>query len=255
MSDKPKIKVWDIETSHNLILAYSLLNMGMLSHKQIMEERYIISAAFKTIGENGIRGYGIHEYDLWDKDPHDDWAVVKAIHDELSDCDAIVAHYGDKFDLPFFNTRALFHGLDPIPPILQIDTYKIAKKAFKLNSNRLDYLAKLLGLGSKIPTNVDLWIDVFKGDVKAAKEMLKYNIQDVALLEDVYHEIKHWVPAKVNHSLWGDDEVACPHCGSTHVNYRGYYMTRRSKFRKFQCVTCGGWGSHATREKTESKVK
>lgn len=254
---KPKIKIWDIETSHNLLLAFSLLNKNMISYKQILEERYIISAAFRDWGRptKTTRGYGIHEYDLWDKDPHDDWAVVKAIHDELSDCDAIVAHYGNKFDLPFFNGRALYHGLDPIPPIIQIDTYNIAKKHFKLNSNRLDYLAKIVGIPGKISTDLDLWLEVFKGNEKAAERMLKYNVQDVNVLHDVFDAIKIYAPSQVNQTLFLDKETGCAHCGSDNIHYRGYYPTKRSLFRKFQCQDCGAWGSHAKREKTKSIVK
>lgn len=252
---KPKIKLWDIETSHNLLLSFSLLERNMISHKQIMEERYIISAAFRDWGTKGVRGYGIHEYDLWDKDPHDDWAVVSAIHEELSDCDAIVAHYGNKFDLPFFNGRALFHGLPPIPPIIQIDTYQIAKKAFKLNSNRLDYIAKVVGVEGKIPTNLNLWLDVWKGDVKAASDMLKYNMQDVNVLNDVFERIKVYAPSQVNHTLFLDIEEGCAHCGSEHIHYRGYLPTRRGLFRRFQCQECGAWGSHAKKEKNKSQVK
>ena len=198
MSNKPKIKVWDIETSFNLLVAFSLYNDNGISHKQLRGERYMLTAAFRNYGEKEVRGYGIHQYDLWDKDHRDDYAVVKACHDELSDCDAIVAHYGDRFDLPFFNGRCLYHGLEPIQDIIQVDTLKIARKHFKLNSNRLDYIGQYLGLGKKNDTNLGLWTRCYEGDLKAMEEMLKYNIQDVDLLYDVYEVLKPYAPAKVN---------------------------------------------------------
>ena len=253
---KPKIKIWDIETSFNLLVAFGLYNDNGISHKQLLGERYILCAAFRDYGSKKVRGYSIHEYDTWDKDPHDDWAVVKAIHDELSDCDAIVAHYGDRFDLPFFNARAAFHGLEPIANIIQIDTCKIARKHFKFNNNRLDYIAKFFGLEGKSSTNMQLWLDCWNGDVKAMKEMLDYNKQDVDVLYDVYEKLKPYAPAKINYSLFNNLEVCCPHCGSTDIHYRGHYYTRRGKFPKFQCQECGGWGSDASKEKdVPSKVK
>ena len=56
----------------------------------------------------------------------------------------MVAQNGDFFDMRWYNGRHLIHGLEPIPWGKTVDTYKIAKRYFNLNSYRLDYLGKLL---------------------------------------------------------------------------------------------------------------
>src|SRR3990167_1203831 len=85
--------------------------------------------------------------------PHDDTHVVKTLHKVLATADVIVHHNGDYFDKRYIDTRALVHGLPPLPPTPSIDTYKVAKSKFLLNSHKLDYIGKLLKVGAKIPTS------------------------------------------------------------------------------------------------------
>ncbi|MGH7867674.1 MAG: hypothetical protein ACREP9_08610 [Candidatus Dormibacteraceae bacterium] len=78
-----------------------------------------------------------------------------------------MAHNGDYFDIPWVKGRLLFHGLPPMRPIPTIDTKALASRHFYLNSNRLDYLGQYLGVGKKIKTDYDLWLDCMNGDEKA----------------------------------------------------------------------------------------
>jgi predicted RNA-binding Zn-ribbon protein involved in translation (DUF1610 family) len=141
----------------------------------------------------------------------------------------------------FFNARAIYYGLPPVPPVVQIDTYKIAKSKFKFNSNRLDYLGQYLKVGRKMHTSHDLWDGCMKGDPKALAKMAKYNQQDVRLLERIFLKLRIYVPAKFNvNTLSGQND--CPRCGGLVIS-RGYSTTATGRKPRYQCKECGGWST------------
>lgn len=236
---KPLILAWDLETSHNICATFSLYQDG-IPFQAILKERSIICASYKEIGAGQVKAISVlGDMERFKKDPQDDYYVVSELYKILSKADGLVAHYGDKFDLKFFNTRALYHGLDPLPPITTIDTYKIAKKRFGFNSNKLDYIAKYLGLGRKIPMNIDIWLNILKGSIKAVRQMVDYNKQDVLVLEQVFLKLRPHVPSSINFNLFGNtDSTVCPACGGYHIQKRGFTKTRSSLFQRYQCVTC-----------------
>ena len=91
---------------------------------------------------------------------------------------------------------------------------------------KLDSLAQYLGVGRKLPhTGFDLWRGCMSGDLKSWAIMKRYNAQDVRLLERVYLKLRPWgVHPNVN--LVNQRPNACPKCGSTHIQSRGYRYTR-----------------------------
>lgn len=236
----PRVLLWDIETAHNIIAAFDLYNPNPATN--VLQEWYIICAAWKWLGEKTTHSVSLLDSpNLFRKDPTNDRHVVSILHDTISSADAIVAHYGDNFDIKRLNARLAFHKFSPLPPVIQIDTYKIAKSKFKFNSNKLDYLAQVLGFEGKTPTSPGLWLRALRGDVSAIKEMVVYNKQDVIVLEKVYNALRAFVPAKANRLLF-DTRAACPSCGGEHINYRGYTFTKARKYRRYQCLDCGAWG-------------
>lgn len=237
---EPVIYVWDIETGFNVAGIFQLLNHNMIHPSAIMQEKYLICAAFKQLGKGKTFAVSIDEdKERFKKDPTDDYYAVKKIHGILSGADAIIHHYGDKFDIRFFNSRVIYHGLPPLPPMIQIDTYKIAKKHFMFNSNRLDYIGKYLGVGGKIKTSEGLWMRCFNGEKSAIKEMVKYNKQDVDLLEKVYLKLQPYAPAKLNMNLF--DGLGCPTCGSGRLAQQGTRMARTTVQQRYKCQDCGSW--------------
>ena len=238
--NKPKILIWDLETGFNQANIFSLWDTKKgISPEALQSERYIICGSFKWLGEDEVTTYYVNP-----KDPLEDFGVVADLHAVLNEADAIVAHYGDAYDLKFFNGRAIYHGFDPIHKMVQIDTYKIAKKHFLFNSNRLDYLGRFLGFGGKIQTTRGLWQKCYDGDKEAIQQMVTYCEQDVNLLEQVYYKLRPYTEAKLNMGHFADtDKPVCPTCGSTKVHRRGFYYTRTGKVAKLQCQDCGAWSS------------
>ena len=187
------------------------------------------------------------------RDPHDDLHVVKTLHKVLSEADVIVGHNSDSFDKRWIDTRILFHGLDPLPPIISIDTKKVAKGKFYFNSNSLDYLGQFLKVGRKTHTSPGLWMRVLNGDAAAIREMVRYNIGDIVLLDKVYQKLKPYTQV-VNLELFGKRE-GCPRCGSKRVQSRGVHRAISRVYRRFVCTSCGGWYREALNDKSVKTKK
>ena len=238
--NEPKILIWDIETSHNVVAVFRLYGEDYINHENLLQERFVICAAWKWLGEKKTHAVsGLDDPSRFRKDPFDDKHVLEALHKVLSEADVIVAHNGDAFDIKFVETRMLAHGLSPLPPITSIDTYKVAKSRFMFNSNKLDYLGKYLGVGQKKRTAPGLWLEVLKGSPAAIKEMVEYNKEDVNLLERVFLKLRPYVANHINRQLFGGN--GCPRCGSKKVQSRGVHRAITKIYQRYQCQSCGGW--------------
>jgi len=237
----PKILIYDIETSFLIIKTFQLRNESAIPFRGIIQERNILTASWKWRGEKKTHSIAINP-----KKPADDKHIVIKLIELFNQADAIVAHYGDKFDHPYIMARAIFHKLKPPKPCTQIDTWKIARSKFLFNSNRLDYLGHFFGLGRKIKTEAQLWDDCMAGKPSAIKAMARYNRQDVDLLAAVFERLVPYVPAKINAALFSD-KPACPNCGGV-VNYRGTEPRKTGFVRRYQCKSCGSWSQSQPKE-------
>jgi DNA polymerase III alpha subunit (gram-positive type) len=240
VESKARFILYDIETTHNVAAIFQLKNQDYIQPENILAERYIVCAGWKELGKSRIHSVSVlDDPKRFKRDSSDDYYVVKKLHDVLSQADVIIAHNGDQFDLKFTEARILIHGLSPLPTIPKIDTLKIARDRFLFNANNLNYLGKILGVGGKKHTGNGLWLRVLNGDVSAIREMVRYNKQDVALLERVFLKFQPYINNHVNRQLLG--ETGCPRCGSANVQSRGTHKAITRTYQRFQCQACGGW--------------
>lgn len=242
--NEPKILLWDVENTHNIVATFGMWNVN-IPHKCILQEWFMLCASWKWLGDKKVGHVSLLDDPVRFKADHtDDYYVIARLHEVLSEADAIIAHNGDQFDIKKFNARAIKHGLEPVPPMIQIDTLKIAKAKFKFNFNKLDYLGDYLGVGVKIKTDIELWLDCLAGKRKAIKEMVAYNIEDVNVLERVYNKLRPYVDAKLNRNHFNvGEKPVCPSCGEASLHKRGFRLTRAAKHQRFQCTECGSWSS------------
>lgn len=235
-----RILLLDIETRPILAYVWGIWkqNVGL---NQIEEDWSILTYAAKWYGED--------EYVLYDtaKGQKDDVSLLESLWGLLDEADVVVAHNGERFDVPKINARFLKAGFMPPSPYKQIDTLKVAKRQFRLTSNRLDYIAKYLGFEGKMETGgMQLWIDCMEDKAEAWDTMLEYNIKDVDILEWVYETLRPWIWNHPNVALYDDnEETRCPVCGSNHIHFRGYAYTPVGKYRRFVCLDCGKWNRTA----------
>ena len=221
---------------------WGLQHNDWIAPENLQQERFIICASWKVLGEDEVDSVSILDNrKLFKSDPHNDKHVVETLHKMLSAADVIIHHNGNSYDLKFTETRMLFHGLPPLPPIQKIDTLLVAKHRFMFNSNKLDYLAKFLGLGEKIQTDYKLWLRVLQGDKSAIEEMVVYNKHDVKLLEEVYLKLRPYINDHPHAQLFEPGErLDCPRCGSKHTKKNGYHSANTRIYQRYYCLDCKG---------------
>lgn len=244
VTQKPKIKrlFYDLETSPNVVFSWRVGYKINIDYENIIKERAIICIGYKWEHEKDV-------HVLQWNGQHDDKQMLEKFIPLLESADEVVAHYGDKFDLPWIRARAAFHGLSVSPYIKTIDTKAQSSRLFYFNSNRLDYLAQYLGIGKKIDTDFDLWKDVFAGDKVALKKMVEYCRKDVALLEKVYKKLEGYHKPKTHVGvLLGGLRADCPRCASTRTQKRGTRVTEAGTVSQTMwCKDCDKYYSASMR--------
>lgn len=218
----------------------------------IFQHRALICGSWKDYGDDTLYHTPFVQFDKY-YEPND-YNVIASLVQYLGEADMIVAHNGDSFDLKMINARAVYHGIDPVPPIPTIDTYKVAKKHFRFESNRLDDLGEFLGVGRKREVDYDLWKACMYGDRSALREMLEYNLEDVVLLEKVYLKLRPFITSHPNLGVLAGALDTCPNCGTTGGLVRNgtRLVGRVSIKQRYHCTHCGCYPSGpAQRIKTE----
>lgn len=245
------ILIWDIETTQNICAIFQLKQQDWIHPDNILQERYVVTASWKELGAKTVSSVTVlDDPKRYRANPHDDFHVIKTLHEVLSRADVLVAHNGDNFDMKFVEARMLIHGLPPLPPIIKIDTLKVAKSRFLFNANSLNYLGKILKVGMKVHTSLGLWLRVLNGEADAVKEMVKYNKQDVVLLERVFLKLQPYIDSHVNRHLYGG--TGCPRCGSLKVQSRGVHRAISNVYQRYCCNECGGWFRELKADRTKS---
>lgn len=226
-----KVLFFDIETSPNVVYSWRIGNQISLDPSCIIEERKMICASWKWLGEDTIYNMS------WDKN-QDDKNLARELAKALLKADVSIGHNGDNFDLKWIKTRLIYHKLDPVGNISTIDTLKIARNNFRFNSNKLDYIGQYLGIGQKIDTGgFSLWKEVLAGNKKSLKKMMDYCDQDVLLLEEVYKKL---LPHAKNIPIHlGNSKLSeCPNCGSEDTIKHGTRRRKTGIYQRHQCKGC-----------------
>ena len=234
MSHTIKRLFWDIETSPNVVLSWRVGYDLNIAQDNIIKERAIICIGYKWEHED------VSHILTWDKNQCDK-AMLKKFLKVAAGADEMVAHNGDKFDIKWFKTRCIFHKLS-FSPYKTVDTLKWARGQFLFNSNKMDYLARYLGIGAKIKTEFGLWKEIcLHNSSKAMEHMTEYCKHDVAILEQVWKRLSDLVDAKTHAGVMlGHERWTCPHDGSRKVQtYHTTVSAKGVKTYKMKCMSCG----------------
>lgn len=234
MFNKTKILYLDIETAPNIGWFWGCSFKTSITPEQIIKERFIIMVSYKWKGNKKVHNLSVNLRDMSDK------KVLSKLAKVLEKADLVVTHNGDRFDLKWINTRMLYHGLQPIQQYKSEDTLKIAKKYFNFQSNRLNYIANLLGIGNKLDTGgIRLWLDiVLEKCPKALKKMIRYCDQDVRLLERVHNALSHYHKPAIN--LSGTGLLGCLRCENPRMTTNGITtLASGTQQQRLRCLKCG----------------
>jgi hypothetical protein len=200
----------------------------------LLEEPKVICISYKWEGEQKTHHL------QWDK-KQNDYTMLKKFIPIMQTAGTLIGHNSDNFDEKWLRTRCLYHRLPCPPDFITIDTWKQAKKAFRLQGNGLKYIARFLRLKKqKIETkeNAGLWKEVvFQKSAKAMKEMLAYCDRDVDVTMEVYEAFIPYV-GTVGHR--GGSMQDCPHCGSSNTKWEKDRVTQKGgKHTQFRCQQQG----------------
>jgi hypothetical protein len=240
-----KILHLDIETAPHRVYVWGLWDQNVALN-QIEEPGYTLCWSAKWHGKREVMFDSVHKSGAK--------KMVRRIYDLMNEADAIVHYNGLKFDIPTLNQEFLLQGLTPPAPAAQIDLYQTAKRRFRLASNKLDFVAQVLGIGHKLHhKGMELWRDCMKGDAASWRVMERYNKQDVRLLEGVYLKLLPWIKNHPNHGNFANRADVCPNCGGNHMRSNGLRRTATSVYIRLQCMDCGNWARGALPEKRQRK--
>jgi uncharacterized protein YprB with RNaseH-like and TPR domain len=203
----------------------------------------ILTFGSKFVGQGKVEVLNILDYLDKSKD------LIKAerrllmdISERMLTADVWLGHYSTWYDLPFINSRLLYHKLPVLPPnFSQLDTWKIARNRLKLRNNRLITISEFLGTDDeKNAIKPEQWLRALSCHRPSMDYIVEHNRRDVLVLEEVYNRIR---PLVLDHPNRGvlDGRGGCAICGEQKLQKRGFHITRTRKYQRFQCMSCGGW--------------
>lgn len=231
-----KVLIFDIETAPNTSYTWGKWEQNVI---EFVQESYMLCYAYQWLGGK-TKVVALPDFNNYKKDKTDDSALTKSLWELFDEADIIMGHNGDAFDIKYANGRFLINKLPPPSNYQTIDTLKIARSRFKLNSNKLTDLGRQLGIGVKVETGgFALWKGCMEGDEKSWQLMKKYNKQDVDLLVAIYHELKTWAKNHPNMAIFNED-TACTRCQSENIVKKGVEVRGNSLSQRWKCQDCNG---------------
>lgn len=240
-----KILMWDMETLPFLSFHWGMWKQNIFAG-QIVKDVSIICISYKWLGDDEVHCISIGDNPgLYADDPYKGGAEVAAkFIDILNSADFCVAHNGDKFDYRILKAQSVMHDLPPFR-VRKVDTLKMAKTAGMFpEGNKLDNIAKVLGIEQKYSTNFGMWKDIaLNSDLEQLEKMERYCDQDVRVLEKVFLKLWPHSESILPHVgvLLGVEKAhtCCDRCGSDYYVKHGFYIKNVLKYQRYRCKSCG----------------
>jgi len=224
----------DIETSQYEVRTFRIGYNINLHYQNVRKLPKIICISWSW-GPDG----DVHNV-RWDNDQCDKQLLIDFIN-VLNEADEIVAHNGDRFDIKWIRTRAVFHRVPMRNSYKTLDTLKKAKSQFNFPNNKLDTIAQFLGVGAKVEHDgMKMWDAVQDGDLHYLDEMVKYCDGDIVVLRDVYYTLeKYFKPNTHAGVLGGNLKFSCSCCGSENIILLKNLVTTLGTIKRLmECQDC-----------------
>lgn len=249
---KPAILFLDIETAPDVVWTWGVYQENAIAVK---EHWYVLSFAAKWRGSKKIIVKGLNDYKGYKGGDSTERLLLKDVHKLLNEADIVVAHNGRDFDVRKLNARFIASNMTPPAPYKVVDTKNDVVRVAKFSSNRLEWLAKQLGIGSKVQhEGFIMWQGCMSGEVKWWKKMKTYNAHDIVLLEEWYDIIAPWINQPNAGAYVSGAVCPNPSCASPDMERRGWARTKTRVYQRFQCRECGTWSRETKSERGGARL-
>lgn len=225
---------FDIETSPMVVYSWRVGYKLNISYENIIEDWKIIAICYKWEGESDVHAL------VWDKEQDDKKMLIEFVK-VANSADELIGHNGDRFDIKKIRTRCIFHRVPMFPKYRTLDTLKKARGGFAFDSNKLDAIAKYLGVGAKLEhEGFPMWVKCLHNDKEALDNMVKYCKVDVVVLEDVYTAMQHYIKPNSHAGVAnGMAKYSCPICGCEEIELIKNDVTEKGTIsRVVKCKSC-----------------
>lgn len=234
----PKILFFDIETTPMISYTWGRWHQNV-SLEQTVQESYMLCWSASWMHSTELFGDCLTPEESV---KGDDNRIIESLWRYVDEADILVAYNGVDFDVKKINGMFFTHGLNPPSPYKVVDPCRVARAKFGFSSNRMDALAKYLGIPMKMGTDFSLWKRCMQGSKEALDYMFEYNKKDVDILKQIYIKMLPYINSHPNVCNYVDNNMACTHCGET-KNFEKieghYYYTDVNKYQIYRCLTCG----------------
>ena len=264
------ILVFDIETAPEANWTWGRFKTNTIGN---LRPDYMLSFAYTWYGSGAYHFIGQQDNPAYIPDnlygkprPTQDRWVVSRLWHLMDMADVLVAHNGDKFDIPYAQGRFRYYDLAPTRQFASVDTLKVHRKHFRYASNSLNELSvKLLNETKVANYGIGTWLGCMAGDFEMWSIMRKYNLRDITLLEDLYTGARPWVTRRKNLPVPNANdyrdriEPICPvpGCGGTKILTVGVTPPSSAGlvYREWECQHCGGKFTSNYAERTNTPTR
>lgn len=215
----------------------------------VVEWPRTICAAARWYGEDEVMFAAEWEVGGYD-------AFMREVWSWVDDADILVGHNMDAFDQKHLMGGWAEMGLPAPSPYKVIDTLKIARRSFAMESNTLDALAKRLGVDAKTDKyDARIAKAAVEGDKEAQETLASYNRGDIIASEALFDRLRPYARNLPHMGMWVDDENACPSCGHTMVATGKTVHANVQAYDGMRCEACGAHGRGTTKLKNPTRTR
>ena len=152
-NNAPKILFFDIETTPMISYTWGRWQQNV-SLEQTIQESYMLCWSASWMHSNEVFGDCLTPDEAVSGD---DNRIIESLWRFVDEADILVAYNGVDFDVKKINGMFFTHGLNPPSPYRVVDPCRVARARFGFSSNKMDALAKYLGIPMKIGADFSLW--------------------------------------------------------------------------------------------------
>lgn len=240
------ILLLDIETSPHKVWTFQLLK-AYIQPSMVIKSSRVLCWAAKWLGKKKTVFRTEHHLDF-----------IPKIYDMINKADGIVHYNGKAFDMKHLNREFLLSkpSLPPPSSYTNIDLLQTFRTNFAMASNKLEYTSVSLGYEGKIQhRGIQLWYDCMDNKACAWREMKEYNVRDVTVLEEMYHDLLPWLQHHPNAGHWAVDGDCCKRCGGRNIKRDGWERKTTVPYQRFRCTDCGTPLKGIQKDKSQPKPK